>query len=96
MSITVRGRVLSSWGGHSRAVRVQNEEEWVDWYQKEKITTKMFFELDSDGKKRPSIYLGKSMAESVSDGDVVELTVEAQDTKRGRNLRLIAIRVVSG
>jgi hypothetical protein len=93
-TITVRGRVLSSWGRHSKAVRVHNEDEWLAWNKREKITTKMFFEPDSDGMKRPSIYLGQRMAERVNDGDLVELSVEGRDTKRGRNLHLVELRVV--
>jgi hypothetical protein len=57
VSITVRGRLLPTWGNHSRAVRVHNEEEFLAWVQEEGVTTQILFEADEDGLKRASIYI---------------------------------------
>ena len=38
--------------------------------------------------------LGETMASQTDDGDIVDLTMEAQDTKRGRNLKLLSLTVV--
>lgn len=92
MTITVRGRVLPSWGNQSKAVRVHNEDEFLAWIKDEGVTSRVLYENDEDGEKRPSVYLSPSMAGQVNDGDLVELTIEAQDTKRGRNLRMLEIR----
>jgi len=94
MAIKVKGRVLPSWGGHSKAVRVQNQDEWERWNQTEGVTTKAYYERDKDGQKRPSVYLNARMASQVAEGDIVELVVETRDTKRGRNLRLVSIDVL--
>ena len=55
MGITVRGRVLPSWGGHSKAVRVHTQTELEAWWEEEGVTTQLFYERDQDGRKRPSI-----------------------------------------
>lgn len=94
MEFTVRGRVLPSWGGNSKAVRVNNEEEFLAWVEEEGVTTQIFYESDEDGEKRPSVYLGDKMAGQVDDGDLVELRMETQDTKKGRNFRLLVIHRV--
>jgi len=94
MSVTVRGEVLPSWGGHSMAVRVHNEADYDDFRRQEGITTVPFYECDSLGLRRHSIYLSRGLANQVHAGDVVDLVVNAQSTKRGRNLRLGPIRVV--
>ena len=91
MGITVRGMVLPSWGGKSRAVRVLIQDELEEWWLREKVTTKLLYEPDREGIKRPSIYLSDRMAAAVQEGDMVKLEIEARDTKRGRNLKLVSI-----
>ncbi len=76
------------------AVRVHNEADYDDFRRQEGITTIPFYERDSHDQRRHSIYLGQGLASQVHAGDVVDLVVNAQSTKRGRNLRLGPIRVV--
>jgi hypothetical protein len=76
------------------AVRVHNEADYDDFRRREGITTIPFYERDSHGQRRHSIYIGQGLASQVHAGDIVELVVNARTTRRGRNLRLGPIRVV--
>jgi hypothetical protein len=76
------------------AVRVFNGQDFDDFLNREGVTTIPFYERDSQGQRRHSIYLGRRMASRVQPGDIVELVVNARTTKRGRNLKLGPIQVI--
>lgn len=83
-SIDQRGINWHCWGGHSKAVRVRNEREFLAWVEAEGITTEILSEPDEDGEKRPSIYLGDSMAGRSVDQNERSVPSSSQDRIRTR------------
>ena len=88
MPLVVEGRVLFSQSGAYAWRLVENEEELLRWWETEGVTTVLLRHRDHDSVDRYSIDLRDDMRARATDGQRATLTIEAMDTRRGRNLRL--------